>query len=101
MKALTIYQPYAEQIASGVKKIEYRSWPTSYRGRLAIHAGKKKCDGSDGLPLGAIVAVCELVDCVRKGFREYHWLLANVERLRNPICISGKQGLWDFGGKLK
>jgi len=39
MKALTIIQPWATLIAIGAKKIETRSWPTKYRGPLAIHAG--------------------------------------------------------------
>ena len=38
MKALTLYQPWATLIAIGAKKIETRSWQTSYRGPLAIHA---------------------------------------------------------------
>lgn len=40
MKALTISQPFASLIASGEKWIENRIWYTSYRGPLAIHAGK-------------------------------------------------------------
>ena len=42
MKALTICQPYAEMIANHEKPIENRTWPTSYRGPLAIHAGKSR-----------------------------------------------------------
>lgn len=40
MKALTLTQPYATLVAIGAKKIETRSWKTSYRGKLAIHAAK-------------------------------------------------------------
>jgi len=40
MKALSVIQPWATLIASGVKTIETRSWPTPYRGPLAIHASK-------------------------------------------------------------
>jgi len=40
MKALTIRQPWASLVATGVKTIETRSWSTKYRGPLAIHAGK-------------------------------------------------------------
>jgi activating signal cointegrator 1 len=40
MKTLTLTQPYATLIAVGAKKIETRSWSTSYRGELAIHAAK-------------------------------------------------------------
>ncbi len=41
MKALTIWQPYAILWAKGDKKYETRSWSTSYRGPIAIHAAKK------------------------------------------------------------
>lgn len=40
MKALTIRQPWASLIAGGYKHVETRSWPTGYRGPLAIHAAK-------------------------------------------------------------
>lgn len=40
MKAITIHQPYATLIAIGAKQYETRSWPTRYRGPIAIHAGK-------------------------------------------------------------
>lgn len=68
MKALTISQPFASLIAAGSKWIENRTWPTNYRGPLAIHAGK----GSQYLsrvelaayPTGAVVAVGFLVACV-------------------------------------
>jgi hypothetical protein len=90
MKALTLYQPWASLVAAGAKTIETRSWSTTYRGRLAIHAGARPVKASDGsldlwreqtqahvlneqlgfddprgpLPLGAIVATCKLVDVV-------------------------------------
>lgn len=94
MKAITLTQPWATLVAIGAKKIETRSWATSYRGPLAIHAAKglKPVGNKRGLwelvwhppfrdvlaehagsrhmddilaslPLGAIVAVCELVGC--------------------------------------
>lgn len=42
MKALSLHQPWASLIAMGVKTIETRSWSTSHRGLLAIHAAKKR-----------------------------------------------------------
>jgi hypothetical protein len=38
VKVLTLTQPCASLMAFGHKTIETRSWPTSYRGTLAIHA---------------------------------------------------------------
>lgn len=40
MKAITIWQPWAELIIRGFKQYETRSWPTHYRGKIAIHAGQ-------------------------------------------------------------
>lgn len=41
MKAVTIWQPWASLVACGLKKYETRSWNTSYRGPLLIHAAKR------------------------------------------------------------
>lgn len=38
MKVISIHQPWAWAIVSGHKKIENRSWKTSYRGDLLIHS---------------------------------------------------------------
>ena len=40
MKALSIKPRFAAAIMDGTKPKEYRSWPTSYRGRLAVHASQ-------------------------------------------------------------
>jgi hypothetical protein len=69
VKALTISQPYASLIADGwdSKPVENRSWATSYRGPLAIHAGK----GTQYLdrkalreyPTGGVIATGRLIAC--------------------------------------
>lgn len=41
MKTLSIKQPYASLIASGIKDIENRTWKTNFRGRIYIHASGK------------------------------------------------------------
>lgn len=44
MKALTLWEPWAAVVASGLKRIENRPWepPASFYGeRFAIHAGKR------------------------------------------------------------
>lgn len=56
MKALTLWQPWASLIALGVKTIETRSWSTSYRGPLAIHAAAKRPDVGDVGGYGVIPA---------------------------------------------
>lgn len=85
MKAITLWQPWATLIALGEKPYETRSWPTSYRGKIAIHASKKWDDEIIGyvmdwrvqqimqiyrlrsyadMPLGAIVCIGDLTDCI-------------------------------------
>lgn len=51
MKAITLTQPWAALVATGEKAVETRSWSTSYRGDIAIHAGKglKPVGGRSGL----------------------------------------------------
>jgi len=41
MKTLSIRQPFASLICRGIKTIENRSWDTTYRGKLLIHASGK------------------------------------------------------------
>lgn len=38
---ITLWQPWASLIAYGLKRYETRSWPTRFRGKLAIHAAVK------------------------------------------------------------
>lgn len=41
IRALSLSQPWATLVAIGAKRIETRSWSTSYRGPIAIHAAKR------------------------------------------------------------
>jgi hypothetical protein len=77
MNALTLTQPWATLVALGHKRVETRSWSTSYTGPLAIHAAKgfpriardfaaaERTLGRvpERMPLSAIVATCVLVAC--------------------------------------
>jgi hypothetical protein len=40
IRLLSLTQPWATLVALGLKRIETRSWGTSYRGLVAIHAAK-------------------------------------------------------------
>ena len=89
MKVLSVRQPWAWALIHGGKDVENRNWMTSYRGRLAIHAGKafdmtkaewhnmsmgdygepfagmaKGYNQQDSHVLGAIVGLVDLVDCI-------------------------------------
>jgi hypothetical protein len=75
VKALSIQQPWAWLIAAGHKDIENRTWPTRFRGRFLIHAGKKFDGHRDewdwpsierpaSFDMGGIIGEAEIVDCI-------------------------------------
>ena len=133
LNAITLHQPWASLVAAGKKHYETRSWATDYRGPIAIHAGKKFHEDKNltslleielnlfesTIPLGAVVAIAQLTDCIlmsqefineQSSFEQYlglwepgnyAWKLENVRAIA-PIPATGKQGLWkwnpdDFG----
>ena len=77
MKVLSLTEPYATLIKNGIKNIETRSWKTTYRGRLYIHASSTKIPkayrenqalmslvNNKELSYGNIICSCDLVDCI-------------------------------------
>ncbi len=133
MKALTIWQPWAILIAIGAKKIETRSWSTRYRGPLVIHAAKTRrginsvydgwiwqmlydagYENELALPLGCVVATCNLVtvEPVTSLFAsdlqeneielgdytpgQFAWMLEDIVKVVPPIPAQGRQGLWNI-----
>lgn len=82
MKAITVWQPWAQLLAEGKKHEETRSWRTNYRGEILIHAAKADHSGillhlpmkvlehfqragatSRQLATGAIIGKAKLTDC--------------------------------------
>lgn len=115
MKALTICQRYAHLIILGEKPLENRTWWTSYRGPLAIHAGKSRAWLDEGdlerypdMAFGAVIGTVEVVDCVAVG--KLKEPLASNEHANGPFCLvmenpvmfaepipaRGALGLWDW-----
>lgn len=118
MKALTIKQPWVHAIFRAGKNIENRTWRTSYRGWLAIHAAGQPRRGAV-YPLGLVVpslstldcsAVCgivRLVDIVEDsdspwyyrpddGSTNFGWVLADPIQFDRPIKCKGKLNLWQL-----
>lgn len=123
MKAITLKQPWASLVAYGIKKYEFRTWKTNYRGKLLIHAGagidkdemKKYVDLGIDFPKSKIIAIVDLVDCcllddelnkkiilenniaygnkIRTG---YAWKLDNVKMINIAKKINGQLGLWNY-----
>ncbi len=104
MKALSVRQPWASMIAGGVKTIEVRSWPTTYRGELLIVASRKP--KMLGLPVGQAIAIVQLVDCrqMRRADERaaiferyagaYAWVLECARRI-SPFAVRGRLKLYD------
>jgi hypothetical protein len=93
MLALSIRQPYVEQIMRGTRRIEYRSMLTHIRGRVLIYASMKpdaeeqfkKLRMRPGeLPTSVIVGSVEIVKCTGQP-GEYRWHLANPRRFRTRV----------------
>jgi len=99
LRALSIRQPSAEKVLLGEKTVEYRSQPTKVRGRIYLYAALGKSDADDGaedLPRGMVVGTIEIADCVGSD-GEYEWLLANPQRLPEPLSpVEQPQPVWFY-----
>lgn len=129
MKTITVKQPFASLIAAGIKKYEFRTWKSNYRGKLLIHAGKgidKKAmekfkNYNLEYPSGCIIAICDMVDCVKideetrkmllkenelvygkvardKCFDGYGFRLENVKMIEE-IPAKGALSFWEYDYK--
>ena len=123
MKVLTLKQPWATLVAEGIKKYEFRSWKTKYRGKILIHAGtgidkeelEKFKDLNLEFPSKKILAEVDLEDCLelndelnKKIIAEqniaygskyrtgYAWKLTNVKKLDYNEEVKGQLGLWNI-----
>jgi len=91
LRLLTLTEPFATMVRLGAKRVETRSWTTSSRGPVAIHAAKgfppamralchtepfrsvlaaAGLDGPDDLPRGNVVAVVTLTDVLPADSRD-------------------------------
>ena len=128
-RALTVRQPWAWAIASGVKDVENRGWSiTTPRGWLAVHAAATPADAREGarcaqllaaagvaapaeaqLARSAVVAVVYVHDvlppqqAVASAWAQprcFHWLLRDARALKTPVPCSGQIQLWELSSKV-
>ncbi len=115
MKALTVKNPYAWLIASGIKDVENRSWKTNFRGRIYIHSAATHLSHKDTslhfttnqwmsldpeiqnncllelFPKSSIIGEVDIVDCIKESGKvwglenNFHWILENAELYNEPI----------------
>ncbi len=97
MRALSIRQPWVEQIMRGEKDIEYRGKPTNIRGTVYVYASLGRYSKDDeteiieevgfeieDLPRGLIVETVEITDC-EEFEGQYLWSLRNPKRLKKRL----------------
>jgi len=113
VKALTVRQPWAGAIAHQTKRVENRTWklPAKHEGaRILIHAAARpdrhaEVFGDHLDVYSAIIAVATITDChfdngsqvccsywAQPGL--YHWELADVTALPEPVPAKGALGFW-------
>lgn len=114
VKAISIYQPWAQMLACGISQVENRNWTVEDRGTFLIAASSVKLDWEkldpaargeykkyqklgilpdyDELPTNAIVGQADLVGIVNKcrlvGFNpayKHHFVVKNAKVLDEPI----------------
>ncbi|WP_285647115.1 AAA family ATPase [Lentzea sp. NBRC 102530] len=124
-RALSVRRPWAHLVAAGHKPIENRTWSTSYRGPVAIHAGQRwEAAGTKlaadlglagfadaaGCPVGYL-GVAELVDVHRAagccapwgqdGEDVFHWVLQGARLFREQVAGRGQLGLYAMPAALE
>lgn len=111
-RVLSIRQPWAELILGHGKDIENRTWTTTWRELVVIHAGRRpdragaEAAREHGVPqtgplptgyLGVVALVDVHLDtgCCRPWGQPdtYHWRLAAPRRFPVPIAAPGRLGL--------
>lgn len=125
MKCLSIRQPWASMIVSGIKDVENRTWYSNYTGDLLIHSSKtidKKAYNYfiGKFPnlkkyflvniTGAIIGRAKLVQCTRFDMMRqpsiwheedmYGWYFEDPVLFSIPIICKGKLGLFNVEGKF-
>jgi ASCH domain len=110
---LSVRQPWADLIVSGIKDVENRRWPTSFRGLVLVHAPRTveerevpraasllRVPAEEYVPVtGAIVGATEIVDCVTQHESRffagpYGFVLRNSRQFTEPVPFPGRLGLF-------
>ena len=94
VRAISIRQPYAEQILRRLKRVECRSRSTRIRERAWIYASERPADDPTAwrsvrkkpgeLPTGVIVGSAVIVNVRGRANRDFAYKLAAPKRVSNP-----------------
>ena len=122
MKALSLKQPWATLIVTGIKLIENRTWVSNYRGPLLIHASKtwdengarwvmhnfgelKGFIRSSNHIKGSIIGKVKMIDCVSESnskwfFGPYGFVFTEPIEFYEPTPYRGQLGIFDVPDEL-
>jgi len=119
MKALSLSQPWAALVVSGIKLIENRTWSSKHRGPLLIHASKtwdeydanwiieKRPDlkdfvrnGEETRIRGALVGKVKMTDCVTNStsewfFGPFGFVFVEPVRFEKPVPYKGQLNIFE------
>lgn len=106
LPVLSVRQPWASYLAASLKIIELRSWLTSYKGWLWIHAGKKIDPvamrlldlSAEDFSCGGLIGLANLEECLTID-SETQWLAYQGEHL-SPGGYSGPCFGWRFSDAI-
>ena len=105
MKCLSIQQPWAWAILTGRHSVEYRCYPTKYRGPVLIHAARQACRWDrkqlaqfgkraprwEDLVFGRVLGLAELWACHACPGGEWAWCLRNPQGMEPFPFKAGKR----------
>jgi hypothetical protein len=92
MRAISIKQPYASQIAAGTKRKEFRTWKVA-TGPIVIVSSSTPGDGYGGEPLGVTMCTADITKITEDDDGGFAWHLANVRRLV-PVATRGYAAIY-------
>jgi predicted transcriptional regulator len=98
-RAISIKQPFVEQILTGKKRLEFRSRATKIRERVYLYASlterhevaewQKVSKKPGTLVTGMIVGTVEITDCIQRG-TGFAYVLDRPRRLRTPLKATNR-----------
>ena len=121
MRAISVKQPWAHWIWTGIKGIETRTWKTDYRGDILIVSSKVADEAalrtdlgisSEPMLYGLALCVVDIVAChpmredevelamCERYEKAYSWVLENIRQVE-PFPVKGQLGIYrvDVAGR--
>jgi hypothetical protein len=127
MRAISIKQPWAYLIVTGIKDIENRTWTIRYRGPLVIHASKsidwegarflrvhpdlvtpeqyrEAMKSPRGVLLGEVITTHHITHIDKPAnqwfFGPFGWVLTHSIKYAQPLEYKGRRGIFHVPDKI-